>query len=92
METTEKDLTLEDEDEITKDWDFTIMTVADCMAEKISPKEFLPTTNISINMSWTHIIAMINRKCTSDKKIKNTQVSVAHIIKIYGKMMNKTFF
>lgn len=77
---------IEDFDE----WEFGDVTVADCIAEKIPPKEILSTGSFWVNMSWLHIIALINRKSKSDKRI-NTQIKVKDFLILYEKLMNKTF-
>ena len=75
------------------EWDFEITTVADCIAEKITPKQYMPIEGLSINMSWTQIIALINRKAKNGKKIENTQFSANELLGIYSKLMgNKAFF
>ena len=74
-------------------WDFDVTTVADCIAEKISPKQYMPIEGLSINMSWTQIIALINRKAKNGKKIENIQFSANELLGIYSKLMgNKAFF
>lgn len=71
------------------DWDFHEPTVADCISEKIPPKEILSSGSFWVNMSWLHIIALINRKSKSGKI--NTQITLKNFIKLYEKLMSKAF-
>ena len=74
-------------------WDFDVTTVADCIDEKITPKQYMPIEGLSINMSWTQIIALINRKAKNGRKIENTQIPANELLGIYSKLMgNKAFF
>ncbi len=71
-------------------WEFGDVTVADCIAEKIPPSEILSTGSFYVKMSWTHIIALINRKSTCGERI-NTQIKMKDFLLLYEKLMNKTF-
>jgi hypothetical protein len=71
-------------------WEFSGLTVADCMAEKIPPKEILSSGNSGLNMRWTSVIALINRKNTEGKRI-NTQISIKNMMVLYGNLMDKSF-
>ena len=83
----------EDSETVKDEWDFDVTTVADCIAEKISPKQYMPIEGLSINMSWTQIIALINRKARNGKKIENTQIPANELLGIYSKLMgNQAFF
>ncbi|MHA1795342.1 MAG: hypothetical protein ACTSUK_04465 [Promethearchaeota archaeon] len=73
------------------DFDFEITTVDDCIKEKINPASFIPEIQgVRFNMRWTEIIAMINRKNKTGKKI-NTQIPVGLCIKLYLKLVGKSF-
>ena len=53
----------------------------------------MPIEGLSINMSWTQIIALINRKAKNGKKIESIQFSANELLGIYSKLMgNKAFF
>ena len=71
-------------------WEFKELTVADCMADKIPPKEILSSGDTSVNMRWTSIIALINRNSVQTERI-NTQISLKDIMVLYEKLMSKTF-
>lgn len=75
------------------DWEFNVTTVADCISEKITPKQYMPVEGLSINLSWTQIIALINRKAKHGKKIENIQFPANELLAIYSKLMSSaTFF
>lgn len=75
---------------IEADWNFTAITVSDCIAEKIPASEFLTDGTTSVKLSWLHIIALINRKSKDDKRI-NTKITVQDLMALYGKMMGSSF-
>ena len=77
-------------EEKEEEFEFGELLVADCIAEKISTKEILSIGEHSINLSWTHIIALVNRKSKTGRRI-DTQITVREIMDLYGKLMNKTF-
>lgn len=74
-----------------EDFEFDVTTVADCIQEKIPPSSFIPEIQgVKFNMRWTEIIAMINRKNKTGKRI-NTQIPVGLCIKLYMKLVGKSF-
>ena len=73
-----------------EEWEFGSLTVDDCIKEKIPPKEILSSGNSGLNMKWTSIIAIINRKNKEGKRI-NTQISIKDMMTLYGRLMDKSF-
>ena len=86
---TDIDAGLIDEEE---DSQFEIVTIADCMNDKIRPSELLSSPHVQMNISWTQLIALLNRKSKSGKLIENTKYPAMKAVNLYYKMISKGNF
>jgi len=76
-----------------EDSNFSIVTISDCMKDKIRPSELLSSPHVSMNISWTQLIALLNRKSKSGKLINSTQDYPAmKAVNLYYKMISKGNF
>jgi len=84
----EKDII--DEEDPDPDFEFTETTVKDLMDDKIKPRDYYPYEQFRVNMSWTQLIAMLNKKMSKGEKI-NTQVNPYKLLRLYMKCTSKSF-
>jgi len=84
---TENKPTIDASDEI----EFDEVLVKELMELNITPAEFFPSATMKINMSWTQLIALINKKANNLDKILSTSVPAKRIMELYSKLMSKSF-